>query len=235
MQDKPNLKIDWASHDAAKYACIKWHYSKSIPKSKLVKIGVWENNKFIGCVIYSYGATPDLVKPYGLKMNEGCELTRIALTKHNSPVSRIMAISLKMLKKANPGLRLVVSFADSNENHHGGIYQASNYIYSGLSQGCFFYKDKRGKIWHPRNVSENLSLSGKCIKPSECEKIWKNGKHRYLMPLDDEMKNKIAKLAKPYPKRVKQAMIGDQPEQRRCDTDPHAPLINSNERFELII
>jgi hypothetical protein len=40
------------------------------------------------------------------------------------------------------------------------------------------------------------------------------------------MRVKIAPLAKPYPKRVKQAMIGDQPEQRRSDTDPPAPLIN---------
>tara|TARA_R110000868_G_scaffold17913_1_gene78060 strand:+ start:1029 stop:1772 length:744 start_codon:yes stop_codon:yes gene_type:complete len=225
--NKPVLKIDWATHEAAKFACVNWHYSKSIPKSKLVKIGAWENDKFIGCVIYSYGATPDLVKPYGLKMNEGCELTRIALTKHDAPVSRIMAISLKMLKKENPGLRIVVSFADSNENHHGGIYQASNYIYSGLSQGCFFYKDKLGKIWHPRNVSENLNLSGKCIKPSQCEKIWKNGKHRYLMPLDAAMREQIAPLAKPYPKRVKQAMAGVQPEQRRSDTDPPAPFTSN--------
>ena len=27
------------------------------------------------------------------------------------------------------------------------------------------------------------------------------------MPLDDEMRNQVAKLAKPYPKRVKQAMV----------------------------
>jgi len=27
------------------------------------------------------------------------------------------------------------------------------------------------------------------------------------MPLDDDMKNQVAKLAKPYPKRVKQAMV----------------------------
>lgn len=28
------------------------------------------------------------------------------------------------------------------------------------------------------------------------------GKHRYLMPLDDEMRAKIAPLARPYPKRA---------------------------------
>ena len=209
LQDnKPNLRLDWATHDAAKYACQNWHYSKCIPKSKLVKIGVWENGTFIGVTIYSYGATPDLVKPYGLSMQEGCELTRIALTTHKTPVSKIIAFSLKMLKKSNPGLKIVVSFADTNQNHHGGIYQATNWIYSGQSKGCFFYIDKKWKLWHPRNVSENLSLSGKCIKPSDCKKIWKNGKHRYLMPLDPKIRERISSLAKPYPKRVSSADSG---------------------------
>ena len=49
------------------------------------------------------------------------------------------------------------------------------------------------------------------------------GKHRYLMPLDDEMRAKIAPLAKPYPKRPKQAMTGDHQEQRQCNTDQDAP------------
>jgi hypothetical protein len=200
---KSDLRIDWATHAAAKYACENWHYSGCIPKSKLVKIGAWEQGKFIGVVLFSYGATPDLVKPYGCKMNEGCELTRIALTKHSSPVSRIMAIALRFLKESNPGLRIVVSFADTNEGHHGGIYQATNWIYTGTSQGCFFFQDKKGKIWHPRNVSENLTLSGKMIKPSDCKKVWKAGKHRYLMPLDDEMRKHIELLRKPYPKRVR--------------------------------
>lgn len=201
-QNKVELKLDWATHEAAKYACENWHYSKCIPKSKLVKIGAWENGKFIGVIIFSYGATPDLVKPYGLTMQQGCELTRVALTKHKSPVSKMMAVAIRMLKKSNPGLKIIVSFADSNESHHGGIYQATNWIYSGLTEGCWFYKDKRGKMWHPRNVSENLSLSGKCIKPSQCTKIWKNGKHRYLMPLDKETADKIQKLKRPYPKRA---------------------------------
>ena len=57
------------------------------------------------------------------------------------------------------------------------------------------------------------------------------GKHRYLMPLDKSMSDKIQQLAKPYPKRVKQAMTGDQPEQRRRDTDPPAPLHAENQPF----
>ena len=84
---------------------------------------------------------------------------------------------------------------------------------------------KNGKIWHPRNVSENLSLSGKVIKPSDCEKVWKSGKHRYLMPLDDAMRKQIQSLAKPYPKRVTSAdsgTLGNPAEKGRCDSDRNA-------------
>jgi hypothetical protein len=37
-----DLKVDFCSHEAAKYACEHWHYSRCVPASKLIKIGVWE-------------------------------------------------------------------------------------------------------------------------------------------------------------------------------------------------
>ena len=59
------------------------------------------------------------------------------------------------------------------------------------------------------------------------EAVMVPGKYRYLMPLDAEMRKQIAPLAKQYPKRAKQAMIGDQSEQRQGSTDPHAPHANN--------
>ena len=44
---KPVLKLDWCSHEAATFAVMHWHYSKAMPKSKLAKVGVWEDGKFI--------------------------------------------------------------------------------------------------------------------------------------------------------------------------------------------
>ena len=207
MSSKISLKIDWASHESAKYACINWHYSKSVPVPPLVKVGVWENNKFIGVVIFSRGASSNLLKPYGLTTTEGCELTRIALNVHKTPVSRIMSIAIKFLKKNSPNLKLIISFADPSEGHHGGVYQATNWIYSGRSASSFKYLDKNGEEWHSRQVSEkgfNIQQGAirKTPKPSECKKIPCAGKHRYLMPLTDDMKTKVSKLAKPYPKRA---------------------------------
>jgi len=47
-QNKVELKLDWCSYQAAKYAVENWHYSKCMPVGKLVKIGVWEDKKYIG-------------------------------------------------------------------------------------------------------------------------------------------------------------------------------------------
>src|SRR2546422_940116 len=70
------LRLDYCSHEAARYAVMHWHYSRSVPAGKLVKIGVWETGEFIGCLIFSYGANRNLAKSVGLTQMEVCELTR---------------------------------------------------------------------------------------------------------------------------------------------------------------
>lgn len=207
---KPILKIDWATHEAAQYACVNWHYSKCIPKSKLVKIGVWEDKKFIGVVIFGYGATSALGAPYELNMQQCCELTRVALTKHLTPVSRILSLSLKFLKSKCPGIKLVVSFADKSQGHHGGIYQATNWIYVGQTSKTKVFIDPAGKLWHGRRASRKKN-SQKQLVTDGWKEVIQEGKHRYLMPLDDEMRSKIAHLSKPYPKRVKEQDSGGHP------------------------
>lgn len=199
MQTKTNLKVDWCTYEAAKYACENWHYSKRMPVNKTVKIGVWENDKFIGCVIFSPGATPALYKTYNISQQQGCELTRIALKKHISPVSKILSLSLKFLKKSNPGMILVISFADTAQNHHGGIYQATNWIYVGVA-GPRLLPKLNGKFIHERSLSV-LVKQGK-ITRDQCEWVKAKPKHKYLMPLDDKMREKIELLRQPYPKRA---------------------------------
>ena len=194
---KPNLKIDWASHEAAKFACVNWHYSKKIAVNKLLKIGVWENDKFIGVIIFGVGASAVLHRQFSLKQTEVCELVRVALKEHKTPVSRMISIALRFLRSNAPLLRVVVSFADPNEGHHGGIYQATNWIYTGKSAVTteYFYN---GDWRHVTDVYKRLT--GESIKKLPSRK--KPGKYRYVMPLDAAMREQIAPLAKPYPKRT---------------------------------
>ena len=192
---KPQLKIDWATHEASKYAVENWHYSESMPAGKLVKVGAWESGKFIGVVLFGRGANNNIGKPYKLDQTAACELVRIALTKHITPVSKIAAIAMRFLKANSPGLRLIISYADPMQGHHGGIYQAGNWIYSGRSQAQqeVMYK---GKIMHKRTAN---SLFGTIKGMEKSPIMWK---HKYLMPLDNEMRKQILPLSKPYPKRA---------------------------------
>lgn len=205
MPEKPKLKLDWATHKAAKYACEHWHYSGCIPCSmqKTYKIGVWENDLFCGVIIFGHGANPNIGTAYNLSIYEVCELTRVALKKgHIFKTSKIVSKAIKLfLIRSFPKMKLIVSYADTGQNHHGGIYQAMNWVYVGKSKGVsrIFYK---GKYWH----SKALKTSYPNLKQSNLPKDMPTDKHKYLYPLNKEMKNKISKLAKPYPKRNKHSV-----------------------------
>lgn len=205
MKQSVNLKVDFCSYKAAKWAVEHWHYSKTMPKSKLVKFGVWENDIFIGAVIYGVGATSDLVKSYGLKHTEGCELVRVALANHYSQVTKILSLTRKMLLIHSPGLRVIVSFADPEQNHDGTIYQADNWYYTGDTQPSEEYI-VNGKRWHGRALRHekpaNLTTKEALKKlDSNYRVVMGSSKYRYLYPLDRAMRRQIEPLAKPYPKR----------------------------------
>lgn len=198
MNSKQALMVDWCSHDAAKYAVEKWHYSKRMPKSKLVKLGVWENGLFIGVVIFGVGATSDLCKRFGVQRTEGCELVRVALTRHLSQVTRIVAIALKMLRKRCPGLKIVVSFADPEQGHIGGIYQGGNWIYTGQSQASdeYIYMGRRWQGRSFRNKYKGMERS------PDVTIVKGSSKHRYVLPLTVDMRKRLETFRKPYPKRA---------------------------------
>lgn len=195
-----SLKLDWCSAEAARFACENWHYSKTVPTGKPLRIGVWENGKFIGVVFFGSGASAALGSPYGLTTFQVCELVRVALNKHEAAVTRIISIAIKMLKKQAPGLRLIVSFADPFQGHHGGIYQGGNWIYSGDSSPSSMWRLPNGSLAHERRFSGS-GWNAPQTPPTGSVKIKVPGKHRYLMPLDDEMRARIEPLRKPYPKK----------------------------------
>lgn len=201
------LKIAKASHDAALFAVQRWHYSRKLPSGKLFVRGVWEGGKFIGVVIFSRGATNTIGSPYGLEQTQCVELTRVALTTHAAPVSQIVAAAVRDLKGANPGLRLIVSYADPMQGHHGGIYQAGNWVYVGQGKAAPEFII-HGKQMHMRSVhakgwKQTLPWLRANIDPNaSIVKI--TPKHKYLMPLDRPMRRQIEKLRVGYPRSTEQ-------------------------------
>jgi len=189
--------MDWATHAAAKYAVERWHYSRTMPVGKSVKIGAWEDGKFIGVLIFSCGASPMLAHSIDVGQQECAELTRVAMTEHATPVTRMISIAVKILKRHSPGLRVLVSFADTTQGHHGGIYQGGGWTYIGLSE-------PKKVLMHRGRQIHNRAYQGRNKKAVPKGAFWKQtpGKHKYAMGLGTDDQGRLMMLAKPYPKRA---------------------------------
>lgn len=199
------LRVDWCSYQAAKYAVMHWHYSKAMPAGKIVKMGVWEDGKFIGSVIYGWGANRHIGGPYNLRQTEVCELVRVALRNHSAPVSRIVSLAQKMLVAQSSGLRLIVSYADPYHGHNGAIYQAMNWVYIGKSdnwRGSHYIIHINGMAVEMHGRSVRSKWGREASIPYPWEFAPDRSKHKYLYPLDRAMRRQITSLAQPYPKRA---------------------------------
>ena len=185
------LVVAPCTHDAVKWAVEHWHYSRVMPAGKKICYGIWEHDKFIGAIIYSGGASPFLGKALQLDPTEVCELTRVAMTTHDAPVSKPLAMTLRELRVSNPGMRAVVSFADPKESHHGGIYQATNWVYTGMSNPVTEYFIG-GRWRHTRRAWNHPA------RPTAESRV-APGKYRYVYPLDRRMRKQVESLAQPYP------------------------------------
>lgn len=197
--------------EAAKYAVMRWHYSKKMPAGKLVKLGVWdkEGGQFDGAIIYGRGSSAPLYRSFDAKQTEMVELVRVALRpaeQRSFPTSKAVSFSLRYLKKTNPGLGLVISFADWSEQQHvGTIYKATNWWYLGKSEQKHFRDKVSGAVIHSRSVGTwaKGDPRRKRLEPAEFSK------YRYAYPLTEEWAKKIAPRRQPYPVATGAGLVQD--------------------------
>jgi hypothetical protein len=199
------LRVEPCGFDAARHAVTMWHYSRSMPMPPRVLYGAWEDTRFIGAVVFCRGANRHMLAPFGLLPTQGAELARVALRDHAAPVSQIVAAAVRRLRVSNPGLRLLVSYADPARGHHGGIYQAMGWTYLGTTAPEQAFRDADGRIFHHRIPSTTgwVTQFGKRVKVpkrADLEPINLPGKHRYALPLDRAARRRVGALAQPYPR-----------------------------------
>lgn len=178
---------------------MRWHYSRSMPVGRTVKVGVWWGGVFKGSVVFARACRTQHVA-FGLKVEEVCELVRVALDKHEGfHVTEVVARAIRMLKQRCPGLRLIVSFADPAEGHVGRIYQAGNWIYTGESAAARMLVQGKRKLHRRAYTGVNFSVNPRVKVPLGASWVTVPGKHRYFMPLDKRMRRQLESLRLPYP------------------------------------
>lgn len=193
---------------------LRVHYARSVPQL-MYCYGLLIDGTLCGVVTYGIPASPNLCE--GLAGEEErynvLELNRLVIC-DNTPnnASFLVSHSLKML----PRHRYVVSYADFGAwGHVGYVYQACNFLYTGMSAKR---TDVKCNGVHPRTAfRQGMNTS---------ERQQRSPKHRYVYVCASDRKEKKEMIAKirypilPYPKG----------ETRRYDTDNPSSLMPETER-----
>ena len=203
------MRISKGTYTAAKYACEHYHYSKATPVTQFV-YNIWnDEDEWCGVVIYGAGANHNIASPYDKLQGQVVELERVALNgkQGHGRTSECVAKTLDALKKEAPYIDMVVSYADLDQNHFGTLYQATNWIYTGLTnagnRGAFIIKGKKmhQKTVYSKGWKDSVLWLRENVDPYASEFITK-GKHKYLYPMTKRMRKRLLLLSVPYPKKV---------------------------------
>ena len=203
MALKDKYQIKEIDSRTAQEMVIKNHYLHR-QASCSQAFGLFENDELIGVVMYGTPPSSTLRECCGKDhIKDVTELSRLWIkdgTEKNVE-SYLVGNTLKKVKKP-----IIISYADSTEGHIGKIYQATNFIYTGLSKAGFYYQ-----IPENPNVHFNYTICGKLSweeiwkKYPNLKKVPRNRKHRYIYFNCGKIKrkhllNKLRYKILPYPK-----------------------------------
>jgi hypothetical protein len=130
--------------------------------------------------------------------------------------SKLVSISLRLLKRDLPGLKLAIAYSDTDAGEIGTIYQACNWIFIGAGKSTMQFIDPNGRIYDQKIVYYIRRKNGLLNKVSWTDQKkallnsgWRiqksNPKYRYVFVLDKKDKRlikKVNELKRPYPKRA---------------------------------
>ena len=193
----------------------KYHYLGGIGNSSMV-YGTFLGSELVAVVCFSTPCSEILRSSILGSENKKhvIELSRLCLVPNcKIPATKIVSMAIQELqrerrKRGMIATHAIISFADSRQDHHGGIYQAGSWLYTGLSirRNNYSFVDEKGVTRHPRQNGINISKEAarargwRVIKPKK-----KNIKFRYVKIIGTKkQKKKFKRLLKlevlPYPK-----------------------------------
>ena len=194
----------------ADYLILNVHYAKRRP-SITYAFGLFNAGELVGVVTYGTPASSTLLR--GICGDDWAqhvlELNRLVLV-NNQPheASRLVGASLKLLPKPS----IIVSYADTKQKHEGIVYQATNFMYTGLSSK---FRDPvvRG-LEHQHHATYAHGLTNaQLIEKYGAENVYfidRSRKHRYIIFLGSKTQRKqmlkdLRYEIQPYPNKERSA------------------------------
>ena len=202
MTIKDDYFVQAATKDDYEMWLTKKHYAHRIPPIT-ESFGLYDRRRKLRGVC-TFGPPARMLNDgygcFGGKIQvQTSELNRLVVdvSLPKNALSYFVASCLKSLERPH----CIVSYADSNSGHHGYIYQATNWHYTGMTAVAQIYKDTRtGKVVHARTiVSEYGSREADSLPEWIQRSKETSGKYRYFMFLGDKNQRKEMAACLEYP------------------------------------
>jgi hypothetical protein len=209
--EKDRVVMRPINSNVARDIIVKNHYSHTWPVAVLC-LGFYIDDKLNGIIVYGSSATSHMAN--SLPSPNYWELQRLYSFDWagKNIESFMIGKSIRYIKENHKEIDCLISFADPEQGHAGTIYQATNWIYCGLSDipGGYQYKFK-DKWEHMRSTGARLGTRDHSIILEMYPNIeYRKGirKHRYIYLLPNDKKHKKELMQKlndkyetlPYPK-----------------------------------
>jgi len=164
------------------------HYAKRVPNI-MYSFGLFSGSTLIGVVTYGIPPSASLCLGVCGKQHSSkvLELNRLCLQDNEKNQSSfLISQSLKLLPKP----KIVVSYADTSQGHVGYVYQATNFIYTGLSAKRTEWRIK-GLNLHSKTVTSQSTLTERLSNPDKFEVVNRPQKHRYIYMVGNKKERKL--------------------------------------------
>ena len=191
-----SIKDKYEVRPIQSWECKEWllekHYAKRIPSISWA-FGLYTSGQVCGILTVGKPPSPSLcVGICGEEYEEFVfELNRLVVNEglEKNVLSYFVGQVLKQWKDD----LILVSYADSAQGHHGYIYQATNWLYTGATTPRTDIATPEGK--HSRHYDRNIDYS--------LHRQFRSSKHRYVYFLGKrakEFRGALKYSIEPYPK-----------------------------------
>lgn len=202
--------MDYTVSSIDTFQCKSWllkkHYAKRIPAATMFSFGLMDTElNLLG--VCTFGNPPRAYNEgdFAFKNNYSVrtvQLTRLVINEElpKNTLSFFVSKCLNLLPKP----MCVVSYADPGMGHNGYIYQATNWMYTGLNPSDEVWM-LNGKVIHTRTLNNKGFTTHEKRAQLGLVKVGGTFKHRYFYFLGSKrdikkMKEEFALDILPYPK-----------------------------------
>ena len=200
-----NLSVLPIPFEMAREIIVRHHYLHAWPGATELAFGVFAANQLLGSLILGAGSPNGyrIVRDAG--RDDCLTLSRLWLSDELPRNSESKAIGevVRALRQSTT-VKFLISYADPSQGHVGTIYQATNWLYTGLSALTPMYDLGDGVSRHPRSVAGMFGTRSKrhfTNRGMDVLTVPQSAKHRYVIFINRRWRRRLNVRVLPYPKK----------------------------------